>query len=278
MLARIVPLPSKKASALCTFYVLLMFTCTFVRLCQLCEQVAEHHRLHDHHLFCRRVFGPFMGFRMCFLLSRLKGQSALLQEPNSHHWLLCHHCLFSSSRVQCQGRTFGKCWKVYFLSKFLHLESLLSVQVTSLRGVRFIQIFQMVRLDFKFRPWRMMASVVYSQRIHLAIVFYMGFLALLLVSFVIYFGMLLLKLSCCWNLQKNIEKCVFQLFQWRRTITRASTVWPPQCGGRWSHCALLATVIPFRWLLQASFWLAFAPSSVSPSSLYLRAFSALASL
>ncbi len=61
------------------------------------------------------------------------------------------------------------------------------VQVTSLRGVRFIQIFQMVRLDFKFRPWRMMASVVYSQRIHLAIVFYMGFLALLLVSFVIYF-------------------------------------------------------------------------------------------
>lgn len=59
--------------------------------------------------------------------------------------------------------------------------------VTSLRGVRFIQIFQMVRLDFKFRPWRMMASVVYSQRIHLAIVFYMGFLALLLVSFVIYF-------------------------------------------------------------------------------------------
>lgn len=47
----------------------------------------------------------------------------------------------------------------------------------------------MVRLDFKFRPWRMMASVVYSQRIHLAIVFYMGFLALLLVSFIIYFGM-----------------------------------------------------------------------------------------
>lgn len=59
--------------------------------------------------------------------------------------------------------------------------------ITSLRGVRFIQIFQMVRLDFKFRPWRMMASVVYSQRIHLAIVFYMGFLALILISFVIYF-------------------------------------------------------------------------------------------
>ena len=59
--------------------------------------------------------------------------------------------------------------------------------VTSLRGVRFIQIFQMVRLDFKFRPWRMMASVVYSQRIHLAIVFYMGFLALIFISFVIYF-------------------------------------------------------------------------------------------
>lgn len=59
--------------------------------------------------------------------------------------------------------------------------------VTSLRGVRFIQIFQMVRLDFKFRPWRMMASVVYSQRIHLAIVFYMGFLALIFISFIIYF-------------------------------------------------------------------------------------------
>lgn len=33
----------------------------------------------------------------------------------------------------------------------------------------------------------MMASVVYSQRIHLAIVFYMGFLALIFISFVIYF-------------------------------------------------------------------------------------------
>lgn len=59
--------------------------------------------------------------------------------------------------------------------------------ITSLRGVRFIQIFQMVRLDFKFRPWRMMASVVYSQRIHLAIVFYMGFLTLIFVSFLLYF-------------------------------------------------------------------------------------------
>ncbi|KPM01209.1 KCNQ potassium channel-like protein [Sarcoptes scabiei] len=59
--------------------------------------------------------------------------------------------------------------------------------ITALRGARFVQIFQMVRLDFKFRPWRMMASVVYSQRIHLAIVFYMGFLALLFISFLIYF-------------------------------------------------------------------------------------------
>ncbi|KAI2811249.1 Potassium voltage-gated channel sub KQT member 4 [Blomia tropicalis] len=59
--------------------------------------------------------------------------------------------------------------------------------ITSLRGVRFIQIFQMVRLDFKFRPWRLMMGVIYSQRIHLAIVFYMGFLALIFISFVIYF-------------------------------------------------------------------------------------------
>lgn len=59
--------------------------------------------------------------------------------------------------------------------------------ITSLRGVRFLQIFQMVRLDYKFRPWRMMASVVYSQRIHLAIVCYMGFLSLIFISFVIYF-------------------------------------------------------------------------------------------
>lgn len=59
--------------------------------------------------------------------------------------------------------------------------------ITALRGARFISIFQMVRLDFKFRPWRMMASVVYSQRIHLAIVFYMGFLALICISFIIYF-------------------------------------------------------------------------------------------
>lgn len=59
--------------------------------------------------------------------------------------------------------------------------------ITSLRGIRLIQIFQMLRLDFKFRPWRMMASVVYSQRIHLAIVFYMAFLALLFISFLLYF-------------------------------------------------------------------------------------------
>jgi hypothetical protein len=58
---------------------------------------------------------------------------------------------------------------------------------TFIRGFRFLQVFQMLRLEHKFRPWRMMASVVWAQREHLAITTYMGFLALLFISFTIYF-------------------------------------------------------------------------------------------
>ncbi|XP_054153137.1 potassium voltage-gated channel subfamily KQT member 5-like [Oppia nitens] len=55
------------------------------------------------------------------------------------------------------------------------------------RGFRFFQVFQMLRLEHRFRPWPVMSSVVWQQREHLAITTYMGFLALLFVSFVIYF-------------------------------------------------------------------------------------------
>ena len=55
------------------------------------------------------------------------------------------------------------------------------------RGFRFFQVFQMLRLEHRFRPWRLMASVVWAQREHLAITTYMGFLALLFISFAIYF-------------------------------------------------------------------------------------------
>ncbi|CAG2119175.1 unnamed protein product, partial [Medioppia subpectinata] len=55
------------------------------------------------------------------------------------------------------------------------------------RGFRFFQVFQMLRLEHRFRPWPVMSSVVWQQREHLAITTYMGFLSLLFISFAIYF-------------------------------------------------------------------------------------------
>lgn len=56
-----------------------------------------------------------------------------------------------------------------------------------LRGIRFLQVFQVLKLDHRFSPWRMMASVVWDQKEHLAITTYMGSLALLTISFLVYF-------------------------------------------------------------------------------------------
>jgi hypothetical protein len=41
--------------------------------------------------------------------------------------------------------------------------------VPSLQWIRFFQTFKMIRLEHRFRPWRVMASVIWSQREHLYI-------------------------------------------------------------------------------------------------------------
>src|SRR5699024_4306441 len=54
--------------------------------------------------------------------------------------------------------------------------------------LRFAQAFQILRLGNRFKPWRIMGSVIWSQRKHLAIAVYMGFLALMCLSFTVYFA------------------------------------------------------------------------------------------
>jgi len=53
---------------------------------------------------------------------------------------------------------------------------------TALRGIRIFQVF-----ENRFRPWKLIASVFWDQRLHLAITFYTAFLILLFLSFLIYF-------------------------------------------------------------------------------------------
>ncbi len=51
---------------------------------------------------------------------------------------------------------------------------------------RFFQVLQMIRLDRQFRPWRVLASVLYAQREQLIITCYIGFLALCFAAFLSY--------------------------------------------------------------------------------------------
>ncbi|CAG2172317.1 unnamed protein product [Oppiella nova] len=57
----------------------------------------------------------------------------------------------------------------------------------SLKGVRFFQTFKLVRLEHQFRPWRVMASVIWQQREHLYITTYCSFLALIFMAFTVYY-------------------------------------------------------------------------------------------
>lgn len=54
--------------------------------------------------------------------------------------------------------------------------------------LRFAQVFQILRIGNRFKPWRIMGSVIWSQRQHLAIGIYMSFLCLMFISFTVYFA------------------------------------------------------------------------------------------
>ncbi|CAG2103474.1 unnamed protein product [Medioppia subpectinata] len=57
----------------------------------------------------------------------------------------------------------------------------------TLNGVRFFQTFKLIRLEHQFKPWRVMASVIWAQREQVYITTYCSFLALVFTSFLIYF-------------------------------------------------------------------------------------------
>lgn len=58
---------------------------------------------------------------------------------------------------------------------------------TKCEWLRFAQAFQVLRVSYRFRPWRIMASVIWTQRDHLAIAVYMCSLSLIFITFIVYF-------------------------------------------------------------------------------------------
>lgn len=54
--------------------------------------------------------------------------------------------------------------------------------------LRFLQVFQALRLEKRFQPWRIMASVIWSQKEHILITIYIAFLSFLIISFGVYFA------------------------------------------------------------------------------------------
>lgn len=53
--------------------------------------------------------------------------------------------------------------------------------------LRFAQAFQILRISHRFKPWRIMASVIWNQRDHLAVAIYMCTLSLIFITFTVYF-------------------------------------------------------------------------------------------
>nr|XP_027200962.1 potassium voltage-gated channel subfamily KQT member 2-like [Dermatophagoides pteronyssinus] len=53
--------------------------------------------------------------------------------------------------------------------------------------LRIAQAFQILRLSHRFKPWRIMASVIWNQRDHLTVAVYMCTLSLIFITFVVYF-------------------------------------------------------------------------------------------
>lgn len=56
-----------------------------------------------------------------------------------------------------------------------------------LQWLRCGMIFQILRLEHRFKPWRMISSVLWIERKHLLITVYMGFLVLVTISYVVFF-------------------------------------------------------------------------------------------
>ena len=60
-------------------------------------------------------------------------------------------------------------------------------QHIKLGWIRSLQIVQILRLENRFRAWRLLSSVIWLQRKHLLIVSYMAFLILIVISYIVYF-------------------------------------------------------------------------------------------
>ena len=57
---------------------------------------------------------------------------------------------------------------------------------SSLRGLRFLQILRIVRMDRRGGTWRLLGSVIYLHRQELVTTFYIGFLGLIFASLLMY--------------------------------------------------------------------------------------------
>lgn len=57
---------------------------------------------------------------------------------------------------------------------------------SALRGLRFFQILRMVRVDRRGGTWKLLGSVVWAHRQELITTLYIGFLGLILSSFLVY--------------------------------------------------------------------------------------------
>ncbi|CAG2103695.1 unnamed protein product [Medioppia subpectinata] len=66
-------------------------------------------------------------------------------------------------------------------ASILYYQSKAQILSIALRGVKIFQVF-----ESRFRTWRLIVSVVWDQRLHLAITFYIALLILLLVSFLMH--------------------------------------------------------------------------------------------
>ncbi|XP_072021332.1 potassium voltage-gated channel subfamily KQT member 1-like [Amphiura filiformis] len=116
--------------------------------------------------------------------------------------VLSVECVLRVWSAGCRSRYQGHYGRLQFIRRPLCILDIVVVIASSLiiivgsdkamflhaafRGLRFLQILRMVRLDRRGNTWKLLGSVVWAHRQELLTTWYIGFLALISVSFLVY--------------------------------------------------------------------------------------------
>ncbi|XP_061641496.1 potassium voltage-gated channel subfamily KQT member 2 isoform X2 [Phyllopteryx taeniolatus] len=154
----------------------------------------------DHRGVRRGVLGTHLGGGMLLPLSRLAREAQVCAQTLLRHRSVCHVRTTRARARACKGvlgfvsvcESACTCFRADIMVLIASISVLAAgtqgnvFATSAIRSLRFLQILRMIRMDRRGGTWKLLGSVVYAHSKELITAWYIGFLCLILASFLVY--------------------------------------------------------------------------------------------